>query len=205
MTTRPARSVAAKNYSSSPTGGSVVSQATTDRLLQPLLQAQDGSFYGTDSDGMIKFDQSGNIQWSVPGDSPQIATADDGVIGASGTTYDSSGNATGQLGNANSAAMTSIGAASRAYRAVQAANENCPGGSCPIADLVSLAQSWISDWYQIATGSVNQLLIPPIAPATPPWASFVGLNQSADSVSPPCLDDRDQLTPGAPLIRVLCE
>jgi hypothetical protein len=44
---------------------------------------------------MVRFDQTGNIMWSV-GDSPQIATADGGVIGISGTTYDSNGHATGQ-------------------------------------------------------------------------------------------------------------
>jgi hypothetical protein len=83
-------------YVAATSGGSLVAQGTTDKLLQPVLQAQDGSFYGTDSDGMIKFDRSGNIQWSVPGDSPQIATADGGVVGASGITYDSNGRATGQ-------------------------------------------------------------------------------------------------------------
>lgn len=64
-----------------------------------MLQAQDGTFFGTDLNGnMDRFDQSGNIKWSV-GDSPQIATADNGVIGIGGTTYDSNGNATGQLGS----------------------------------------------------------------------------------------------------------
>jgi hypothetical protein len=46
---------------------------------------------------MIAFDKSGKIKWSVPNDSPQIATADNGVIGASGITYDSNGRATGQI------------------------------------------------------------------------------------------------------------
>jgi hypothetical protein len=45
---------------------------------------------------MIRSDQSGNTIWSVPGDSPQIATADGGVIGSSGITYDPQGRATGQ-------------------------------------------------------------------------------------------------------------
>lgn len=88
------------NYIASTSGTSVVSQGTTPTLLTPVVQAQDGTFYGTDSNGnMDNFDQSGNIKWGVPGDFPQIATADGGVIGASGTTYDSSGNATGQLTN----------------------------------------------------------------------------------------------------------
>jgi hypothetical protein len=63
------------------------------------LQAQDGTFYGTDNNGnMIAFSSSGNVIWSVPNDYPQIATADGGVIGASGITYDNQGRADGQIG-----------------------------------------------------------------------------------------------------------
>jgi hypothetical protein len=71
--------------------------------VQPVLQAQDGSFVGTyeDSSGntnnMVAFDASGNVRWIVPNDRPQIATADGGVIGASGIAYDANGNATGQM------------------------------------------------------------------------------------------------------------
>jgi hypothetical protein len=73
----------------------------------PVLQAQDGSFVGTvqvgDPDNpqtdMIAFDGSANFRWTVPNERPQIATDDGGVIGQSGTTYDSNGNATGQIGN----------------------------------------------------------------------------------------------------------
>jgi len=75
-------------------------------MITPVLQAQDGTFVGTVGIGpswaaalwnMIGFDGSGNVKWSVPNDSPQIATADGGVIGASGITYDSNGNATGRV------------------------------------------------------------------------------------------------------------
>jgi hypothetical protein len=63
----------------------------------PVLQAQDGSFVGTAcSSTMVAFDISGNIRWTVPNETPQIATADGGVIGQSGITYDQNGNATGQ-------------------------------------------------------------------------------------------------------------
>ncbi len=85
-------------YIATTSGTSLASQNTTPNLLTPLLQAQDGTFFGTSSQGMIRFDQSGKIKWNV-GDSPKIATADNGVVGASGTTYDSNGGATGQFGS----------------------------------------------------------------------------------------------------------
>ena len=72
--------------------------------IVPVLQAQDGSFVGYVADGntgnndMIAFDATGNVRWVVPNDQPQIATADGGVIGQSGITYDQNGNATGQVG-----------------------------------------------------------------------------------------------------------
>jgi len=68
----------------------------------PVLQAQDGSFVGYAEDGntgnndMVAFDATGNVRWMVPNDQPQIATADGGVIGQSGITYDQNGSATGQ-------------------------------------------------------------------------------------------------------------
>ena len=71
--------------------------------VTPVLQAQDGSFVGTVGtangsfvQSMIAFDSSGNVRWTVPNESPQYATADGGVIGQSGITYDQNGNATGQ-------------------------------------------------------------------------------------------------------------
>lgn len=67
--------------------------------------SSDGTYVGTVSAGlqtnMVAFDGSRNLKWSVPRDTPQIATADDGVIGASGTTYDSNGHATGQFVDPN--------------------------------------------------------------------------------------------------------
>ena len=69
----------------------------------PQLQAQDGSFVGWFEDDigaghfdMVAFDASGNVRWVVPNEFPQIATVDGGVIGTSGITYDTNGNATGQ-------------------------------------------------------------------------------------------------------------
>jgi len=64
----------------------------------PVLQAQDGSFVGTlGYADMVAFDANGDVRWIVPNEKPQIATADGGVIGQSGITYDQNGNATGQI------------------------------------------------------------------------------------------------------------
>jgi len=75
--------------------------------VQPVLQRQDGNFIGTVGIGsqpgqvtqtnMIAFTPSGTSLFNVPNDTPKIATADNGVIGASGTTYDQNGNVDGQL------------------------------------------------------------------------------------------------------------
>jgi hypothetical protein len=48
---------------------------------------------------MTGFTTSGAPLFSVLNDTPQIATADNGVIGASGTTYDPNGNTNGQVQN----------------------------------------------------------------------------------------------------------
>jgi hypothetical protein len=81
------------------TSVNVISEATLPNLV-PVLQAQDGSFVGTyvDDSGqtdMVAFDAGYKIRWTVPNEQPQIATADGGVIGQSGTAYDQNGNATG--------------------------------------------------------------------------------------------------------------
>jgi hypothetical protein len=71
--------------------------------ITPVLQLADGSFVGSvqgqSGNYMVAFDSSGNVNWTVPGYFPQIATADGGIISANGTTFDSSGNATGLLGS----------------------------------------------------------------------------------------------------------
>ena len=46
---------------------------------------------------MVAFTSTGQLLWNGPNDTPQIATADNGVIGASGTTYDQNGNVDGQV------------------------------------------------------------------------------------------------------------
>ena len=84
------------------------SPANLQGIVDPVLQAQDGSFVGWYYAGdqyqccetnMVAFDASGNVRWIVPNDTPQIATADGGVIGQSGITYDQNGNATGMIGS----------------------------------------------------------------------------------------------------------
>jgi hypothetical protein len=88
------------------TSGGGVSTVSTDELwgnMYPVLQAQDGSFVASFSDpntganNMVEFGQGGGIRWTVPNEAPLIATADGGVIGASGITYDQNGSATGMV------------------------------------------------------------------------------------------------------------
>lgn len=74
--------------------------------VEPVLQAQDGSFVGTAWDQtftpyMLSFDASGNVRWSVANEYPQIATEDGGVIALDGNTgsaltFDQNGSATGR-------------------------------------------------------------------------------------------------------------
>jgi hypothetical protein len=85
------------------TAGTSASIVNTPQLpggypLAPVLQAQDGSFLGAAPGSIGAFDASGNVRWLVEGDEPAIATADGGVIGTSGTTYDAQGRATGSVG-----------------------------------------------------------------------------------------------------------
>jgi hypothetical protein len=76
----------------------------------PVLQLQDGSFVGTASDSnnpdeenryMIAFDAGGGLRWAVSGYTPQIATADGGLIATSesgaAVVFDRNGSATGQM------------------------------------------------------------------------------------------------------------
>jgi hypothetical protein len=83
-------------------GPGISAQATlkmSANLIQPTLQRADGSYVGTDGTNMYAFTASGTPLWTVPNDTPQIATSVGGVIGASGVTYDPDGKATGQLGS----------------------------------------------------------------------------------------------------------
>ena len=126
--------------------------------VQPLLQAQDGSFIGTVVVGydannnplteMADFDQTGAIHWTVPGNyQPQIATADGGLIATdpsgAAVTFDQNGNATGVL------------AGSPTY-------------------------SWTGNAYQ--QGSVDQVLAPLFNLALS-WWPFAGGNSSGNGTA----------------------
>jgi hypothetical protein len=86
--------------------------AGQNTAVQPVLQFADGSYVGSVSDisgngDMVAFDASGSVKWTVPRYGPDIATADGGIVADTGlssngykqqgTTFDASGNATGQL------------------------------------------------------------------------------------------------------------
>ena len=131
--------------------------------VQPVLQAQDGSFIGTvavayDNNNpltdMASFDQTGAIRWMVPGNyQPQIATADGGLIATdpsgAAITFDQNGNATD-------------------------------------VEASFTTQSWTENTYEL--GSTKQVLLMPKAVATPPFSSFAGANQSGNGTSPLCHD-----------------
>jgi hypothetical protein len=96
-------------YGIAVTTGASARVMSTHGTLNPVLQAQDGSFIGTrwsDSEqNLIAFDQGGNVRWLAPGNwQPQIATADGGVIAinqdtGAAVTFDQNGNAAGQVGS----------------------------------------------------------------------------------------------------------
>jgi hypothetical protein len=163
------------NYLTTTSGTSVVSQATTFNLLTPVLQRTDGNFVGTMSasagTSMAAFNSLGGILWSVPNDTPQIATAYNEVIGISGTTYDASGNATGLFLNLPIQSWTG------------AAYTLSPFAQVPFQPTIVATPPY----WSFAT--TNQ------SPA--PWSGgpVSGANQSGNGTSPLCHDDRDQFTP----------
>lgn len=114
-----------ENHLTSVAGGSLAGDVIWDAggyqpftPVLPVLQLADGSYIGslngTAGNAMMAFDAAGNVRWTTPGYSPQMATADGGIIAtgssvydpASGTylpgpvsTFDANGTATGQLAN----------------------------------------------------------------------------------------------------------
>jgi hypothetical protein len=117
----------------------------------PVLQMQDGSFVGTMRDDgfnptMVAFNADGSVRWSVAGEIPQIATADGGVIGQSGITYDASGNATGQM---------NVGTQSwPGYRYQLGSTDSI------FSRMINVAKSW---WpWNKANNSGNNTSVPPL-------------------------------------------
>ena len=113
---------------------------------------------------MVKFDTSGNILgYAGTGYSPQIATADGGIIAStpSGTaiTFDANLNVTGQMASLPTQSWT--------------------GGESGIA-------------YQDGSID-QTVFTPAIIYATPAFASFAGTNQPGNGTSALCHDDRDKL------------
>jgi len=106
----------------------------------PVLQAQDGSFVGIGGDGMVAFDATGGTRWTVPNDSPMIATADGGVIGQSGTIYDQNGNAVDQMANIPT------------YSWIQAAYLSIGG---QVAQVLQPPANWAASYQGIAGGNFS--------------------------------------------------
>jgi hypothetical protein len=153
------------------TNVSVVSAPTVGNpnvgLVMPTLQAQDGSFVGTALDNstnpatpnMVAFDASGNVRWSVPGYTPQIATDDGGVIGISENTgsavaFDQNGNAVGQIGDPTqswtaqryhigSVERTAAAVISRAMTLWSSAGGNPSGSAAAPSTLSTAAAAWV--------------------------------------------------------------
>jgi hypothetical protein len=138
--------------------------------VNPALQLQDGSFVGIAGFAMLNFTASGSVRWSIPYDSPAIATVDGGLIGTSDVTYDQNGNATGQV-----VVLPTFG--------------NVFGQSSGLP-----TYSWTGKAYEVAFGSVDEVFSLPFNPAAPLFWSFSGANPSENGTSPLCRDDRDQLT-----------
>jgi IPT/TIG domain len=102
--------------------GALASQVTvpSGQLLsiQPVLQGENGTFYGGAQFGasasqqfVSAFDASGTVKWSVPGYSPLMLTADGNLIaksadGLTTATFDAKGAATGQLADVTTQSWT---------------------------------------------------------------------------------------------------
>ena len=146
-------------------GGGVVSDVIwADDMVGPLipvLQLADGSFVGQIVGGgiaMIAFDSGGNVNWTQPGYTPLMATADGGIIATSGGSFDF---VNGGFISGNATTFDSSGTAS---------------GQLPILP----TQSWTGNAYQY--GPVNSVLGPVIEWA-PSFMPMNGANPSGNSTS----------------------
>ena len=192
----------------SPTGGAAVTNGTSVTLVSPpavrggaiapVLQAQDGSFVGTyqGSSGqtdMIAFDISGNVRWTVPNDTPLIATADGGVIGQSGITYDANGNATGQIDSASTRSWFGyayqVGSVEQVFKHAQ----YVAGGYWPFksANLSKNSTAVLNQWFPPLKSCVNNggQCVGPLQPSDFMWNAEQDLvrqlQQVTASTAPP--------------------
>ena len=97
------------HYGTAVTSGTALSVVSTSPVIsgqsgppELMLQLQDGSFAGKVtmddfSSRMVGVSNSGSLLWSVPDETPLLATADGGLVSESGTTYDQYGAPTGQI------------------------------------------------------------------------------------------------------------
>jgi hypothetical protein len=81
--------------------GEITSQITGPTVF-PVLQAQDGTYFGTTDTGVFgRFDQAGNTQWTAPNLAPTVATLDNGLIAQTNdgkyVNLDANGTAIGQV------------------------------------------------------------------------------------------------------------
>ncbi len=151
------------------TGGTIAADIVVDPIvpdqfspLSPILQLADGSFVGTFNSlggtAMVAFDASGGVRWTLPGYTPQMATADGGFIASAGSFFDP-GSGTFIAGPA--ATFDATGAAT---------------GQLPLFP----TQSWLGNGYQL--GSVAQVTFAAINLATS-FAAFASGNASENGTA----------------------
>ncbi len=159
--------------SSIPTAGGASTMATnigndptnsSNQNVEPMLQMQDGSFVGT-----------------VPTDyGAQNLMVD----------FDQFGNLKWSAAGYQPQIATADGGLIATSPSGQAVTFDANGNSTgQMAGLPT--QSWRGNEYQY--GSIDRIFVAPSAPATPPYASFLGTNESSNNSSPLCHDDRDKL------------
>jgi hypothetical protein len=167
-------------------------------ILVPGVQAQDGSFVGSYQDGsgqtdMVAFDASGNVRWTVPNETPQIATDDGGVIGESGITYDANGTATGQIDNALTRSWFGYAYQVGSVEQVLKHAQYVAGGYWPFksANLSENSTAVLNQWFPPLKSCVNNSgqCVGPLQPGDFIWNAEQDLvrqlQQVTASVAPP--------------------
>jgi hypothetical protein len=138
---------------------------------------------------MIGFDQSGNVKWSVPNDTPQIATSDGGVIGASGTTYDQNGNVDGQLASVPTYSWVGNAYQLGSIDQVTAFMINYASTFAALVGANNSANNTVvqQQWYPPLASCQDPSLNPPISCPGPKEAIWSALAALRSLVQSPCL------------------